>query len=304
MARAKQSTKKNVKTPTKTRGKRSKEVDNSYIEPEIEPSDDESPDTDANETETEPNSDDEKTSTTDTDSSDGQYYSEYSDSDTEQSGGATTDDDDDQDDAVDVQDIDADDAGDVDDVDDDAADDAGDVDDDDVGDTGDAGNDDDIGDLDDEGEIDYNPKSKTCPIKDLNQEITLDEDDAAIYGKLEWSRVPDDERITGQDMTLYEMVRIIGTRVQQLSTGAAPLIEGVEDLHPAKIAYLELISKMTPYIVRRHLPGKKYEEWRIDELKINHPIHDEYFLPQTFDYEKLMAQSEKLNKIYVDSLAD
>lgn len=126
--------------------------------------------------------------------------------------------------------------------------------------------------------------------------IIIDEDDSNAYGKLEYKRINDDDRTTDSVMSYYEMVRIIGTRAQQFNFGAEPLVEGLEGQHPAKMAYVELLSKMTPFIIRRHLPGKKYEEWRVDELDIVHPITDEFFVPDNFELiQKSLQYGEKMN---------
>lgn len=144
-------------------------------------------------------------------------------------------------------------------------------------------------DVEETGEVEADEEyveTKTCHYKNLEKDfIYPDEDDSAIYSKLEYRKISDDERETDPIMTYYEMVRIIGTRAQQFSLGAKPLIKGPKGLHPAKLAYLELTSKMTPYIIRRHLPGKKYEEWRVDELEIVHKIDDDFFVPENFDWK-------------------
>lgn len=130
--------------------------------------------------------------------------------------------------------------------------------------------------------------ARVCHMKNLDKDfIVLDEDDSSMYGTMEYKRVPDEERQTVPIMTYYEMVRIIGTRGQQFNFGAKPLVDGVEQLHPAKMAYVELMAKMTPFIIRRHLPGKKYEEWWIEELEIIHEITDDFFVPENFDKDLL-----------------
>lgn len=149
-------------------------------------------------------------------------------------------------------------------------------------------------DEDGEEEVDYRPESRSCHLKDLNKEIPLEEDDSDIYGKLEWSRVPDEERMTDPNMTYYEIVGIIGIRAQQFSCGAVPLIEGIDHLPPHKMAYLELISGMTPFIISRRLPNKKYEEWYVDELTINHKINDSFFEPDNFNHEEFMERAAKI----------
>lgn len=130
----------------------------------------------------------------------------------------------------------------------------------------------------------YLPVAKICHMKNLNKDFVVpDEDESLSYEKSEYKKIEDADRITDPIMTYYEMVRIIGTRAQQFNLGAEPLVEGLDKLHAAKMAYLELIAKMTPFIIRRYLPGKKYEEWKIDELQIIHQIDNDFFVPDNFD---------------------
>jgi len=141
---------------------------------------------------------------------------------------------------------------------------------------------------------DYIPESKTCHMKNLNKDfLVLDEDDSNMYGKMPSKKIANEDRVSDPIITYYEMVRIIGTRAQQFNFGAEPLVLGLEGLHPAKMAYLELVARMTPFIIRRRLPGKKYEEWRIDELEIIHEITDEFFVPEKFDWDALMKQASE-----------
>lgn len=135
--------------------------------------------------------------------------------------------------------------------------------------------------------------AKVCHVKNLNKEIIMDEDDSGQYAKLDYVRIPDDERMTDSIMSYYELVRVLGTRAQQFNFGAIPLVEGLEGLHPAKKAYVELIAKMTPFIIRRHLPGKRYEEWRIDELEQIHLVDDEFFVPDNLDLSKILDKKKK-----------
>jgi len=142
---------------------------------------------------------------------------------------------------------------------------------------------------------DFVVESKSCYAKNLNKDnLVMDEDDSSMYGKLEYKRIPDSERDTDPIMTYYEMVRIIGTRAQQFNLGAPPLVLGIDGLHPAKMAYIELMAQMTPFIVRRHLPSKKYEEWRVDELQLIHQIDDEFFVPEEFDLETFKKKNNIL----------
>ncbi|AGC01778.1 RNA polymerase Rpb6 [Acanthamoeba polyphaga moumouvirus] len=143
-----------------------------------------------------------------------------------------------------------------------------------------------------------NENNKKCHLKNLAKDkdyIALDDDDSNLYGKMEFKRIPDEERETDPIMTYYEMVRILGTRAQQFNYGAKPLVQGVNDLHPAKMAYVELIAKMTPFIIRRNLPGKKYEDWKINELEIIHQISEDFFVPGKFNWKSFQDQNPNAN---------
>ena len=76
-------------------------------------------------------------------------------------------------------------------------------------------------------------------------------------------------RISIPYLTKYERTQLISTRAQQLSQGAVPLVsvQGLKNV--VDIAEKELELRKIPLIIRRRLPNKKYEDWRIDELIIN-----------------------------------
>jgi DNA-directed RNA polymerase subunit K/omega len=147
------------------------------------------------------------------------------------------------------------------------------------------------------GDEGYVGESKICYMKNLDKDfVILDEDDSTMYAKMEYKKISPEDRISDPIMTYYELVRIIGTRAQQFNFGAEPLIKNLDQMHPAKMAYTELRLKLTPYIIRRHLPGKKYEEWNIDELEQIHVLTDDFFVPENIDWDKLMKQANELNK--------
>lgn len=134
--------------------------------------------------------------------------------------------------------------------------------------------------LDIEGEIDI----EKCSSKKASKDATIlqyNNDDNHLYGDIKWVLLEGNDRITEKYLYLYEMARVLGERTQQLIRNAPPLIEldeTTENLEPPKIAYLELMHKKIPFIIRRYLPGKKYEHWSLDELEITHDITEEYFV--------------------------
>lgn len=140
----------------------------------------------------------------------------------------------------------------------------------------------------------YTGEAKVCHMKNLDKDfIVLDEDDSSMYGKMEYKKVAKEDRQSDAIMTYYEMVRVIGTRAQQFNFEAPPLVTGIDNLPAAQMAYIELITKQTPYIIRRYLPGKTYEEFEIAELELIHEISDDFFVPEKFNWDKLMEHVQK-----------
>lgn len=99
----------------------------------------------------------------------------------------------------------------------------------------------------------------------------LEEVDTDITPK----RVPDEDRITLNKLTKYEIVRILGIRAKQISVGAKVLIKNIDGKSPIEIAIYELKHKMTPFIIKRPLPNNTYELWKIKELDIDITPNDE-----------------------------
>ena len=140
---------------------------------------------------------------------------------------------------------------------------------------------------DDGDDVDYvSGKKSRCHLKEFDETSVIADDDSYIFSKLEYRKVPDDERQTDPVMTFYELVRVLGTRAQQFNLSAKPLVKGLENMTPARMAYVELLEKKNVFIIRRNLPGKLYEDWRTDELEIIHEINDDFFIPEGFDIKK------------------
>ena len=112
------------------------------------------------------------------------------------------------------------------------------------------------GQIEKEGTID----EKECTIE---EEIEVQPDTTVQYVKKE-------DRVSAPKLTKYEMVRILGERCKQLTTGAKPLIKNYKGLPYDKIAEEELKLNMIPFKIRRPLPNGKYELWTLDELKKDH----------------------------------
>ena len=78
------------------------------------------------------------------------------------------------------------------------------------------------------------------------------------------------DRISLNRMSRYEMVRILGERVKQLTLGAKCFIKNKEDFDYETLAMEELKAGLIPFKIIRTLPNNVKEEWSIEELTIKH----------------------------------
>ena len=82
-------------------------------------------------------------------------------------------------------------------------------------------------------------------------------------------RIIDSLHRTAPFLTKYEKTRILGQRAAQLNAGAKPLVNvplGV--MQGSVIAELELKAKKIPFIIRRPLPNRGSEYWRVSDLEL------------------------------------
>jgi len=106
-------------------------------------------------------------------------------------------------------------------------------------------------------------------IDDDNDEIN-DFENSEIENVKEQKLLTNNERISSNRLSKYEMVRILGERTKQLTMGAKPLLKNYESLSYDKIAEEELKLNMVPFKIKRNLPNGKYEIWLLEELYKDH----------------------------------
>jgi len=69
-------------------------------------------------------------------------------------------------------------------------------------------------------------------------------------------------------LTKYEKARVLGQRAKQIETGAKPLVKVPENVIDSYvIAELELREKKIPFIIKRPIPGGKFEYWNLKDLE-------------------------------------
>jgi DNA-directed RNA polymerase subunit K/omega len=137
--------------------------------------------------------------------------------------------------------------------------------------------DDSDGDYDDDEKddfiIDPDAENSGCAIDDAIN------DDDEYFNNVEETELPSEQgteyiskedRISSNRLSKYEMVRILGERIKQLTLGAKPLIKNFQTLSYDSIAEEELKRNMIPFKIKRPLPNGKYEIWTLDELYKDH----------------------------------
>jgi len=118
-------------------------------------------------------------------------------------------------------------------------------------DVNDSNDDDDYDENDDESD-DEDVFSITLPDEEMKQTL----------------QIPDNERISRNILTKYEMVRLLGTRAKQISDGSKVFVKYDGAKSAMELAELELKYKMIPLKIKRPMPNGKYEIWKISELEI------------------------------------
>lgn len=105
---------------------------------------------------------------------------------------------------------------------------------------------------------------------DEDNEFFDNVENSEVYINTSTTQIPNNERVSLNRMTKYEMVRILGERTKQLKMGAKPLIKNYSTLSYERIAEEELKLSIIPYKIKRHLPNGRYEIWLLDELYKDH----------------------------------
>lgn len=104
---------------------------------------------------------------------------------------------------------------------------------------------------------------------EIIEEIPEDEYQLQIIDYSQTLTEMNQERITIPYLTKYERTQLISARAQQLSMGAIPTVDTQGLNNTVDIADKELKERKIPLIIRRILPNKQYEDWKIEELLIN-----------------------------------
>lgn len=135
---------------------------------------------------------------------------------------------------------------------------------------------DDDDDIDANIDVDDDINIEEIELKKENDNDNDNEDEINCFFDIEQNEVNNiqnndvdkEDRITMPFLTIYERVRVLGTRAKQISLGAKILVKDVDltTKSPIEIAKIELSYGVIPFKIRRPLPNGKVEEWKISEL--------------------------------------
>ena len=130
---------------------------------------------------------------------------------------------------------------------------------------------------DDYGADDYEDDEEASELEDVSDAPEMeivsgegdegDEDVTGTFGKAKKLAKRREVKITSNFLTKYERARVLGTRALQLSRNAPPMVvpqPGETD--PYKLAERELTERKIPFIIRRYLPDRSYEDWKLCDL--------------------------------------
>uniref|UniRef100_A0A6C0B553 Uncharacterized protein n=1 Tax=viral metagenome TaxID=1070528 RepID=A0A6C0B553_9ZZZZ len=133
-------------------------------------------------------------------------------------------------------------------------------------------------DIDEEKEDTVEEEDSDDTTSDIEYIDDLDEDLEPIESTLKvndiisvhetYSEYYTNTKITSPFLTKFERAKVLGIRAQMLASGAEPMISPPFPEECYDIALLELKAKKIPLIIRRYLPNKKFEDWRLEELII------------------------------------
>ena len=79
--------------------------------------------------------------------------------------------------------------------------------------------------------------------------------------------IDDPNHLTLPVLSKYEKTRVLGLRSAQIASGAAPCVDRSGITDPFELAQMELAAKKVPFVIKRPLPGKGCEYWRVSDLE-------------------------------------
>jgi DNA-directed RNA polymerase subunit K/omega len=118
-----------------------------------------------------------------------------------------------------------------------------------------------------------NKKEKSTIMEELRIQSRLLHPEVQSVSRDEVVESLKNHRVTDPYYTKYEYVALLGTRIQQLSEGASPLVS-IDGMVTSSPLFLELVAKKEigekklPFIIHRRIPNGQAEYWSTTELSV------------------------------------
>lgn len=116
-------------------------------------------------------------------------------------------------------------------------------------------NDDDYDEIPEDDDIDLESKN----------ELTFIDNDLENESKIQFI-IKNDNKITSNILTIYEMSELIGIRATQISQGSPVFVDINYISDPIEMAKKEIINNKCPLYVKRYIGLDRYELWNPNEM--------------------------------------
>lgn len=78
--------------------------------------------------------------------------------------------------------------------------------------------------------------------------------------------IADEDRVTSDVLSKYEIVELINIRATQISKGNRPFTDVKGLRNPNDMAKKEIFDNQCPLLIKRHIGNNKYEIWNPNEM--------------------------------------
>ncbi len=117
----------------------------------------------------------------------------------------------------------------------------------------------------DEQDDDYNNDEIEDEFQSSKSNLHFNNNDLDNDSKIQFI-IKNDDKITSNILTIYEMTELIGIRATQISQGS-PIFVDIDFISdPIEMAKKEIINNKCPLYVKRYIGLDKYELWNPNEM--------------------------------------
>lgn len=101
--------------------------------------------------------------------------------------------------------------------------------------------------------------------EESKNDLTFIDNDLENESKIQYI-IKNDDKITSNILTIYEMTELIGIRATQISQGSPVFVDINYISDPIEMAKKEIINNKCPLYVKRYIGLDKYELWNPNEM--------------------------------------